>query len=150
MNAWRIVKAVHSADAFSGSGAEKYGGRWNQVGRRVVYCSSSQSLAMLETLVHINPAVPMDYVIFPIRFDASLVTSIARKSIPPNWREEPPPVDCQLSGDAWLKAGKHPILRVPSVIVPDEDNFLLNPLHSDFSKITIGKPIPFSFDGRLL
>lgn len=105
---------------------------------------------MLETLVHINPSVPMDYLIFPISFPASLVTSIARNSIPANWREEPPPVACQLYGDVWSKAGKHAVLRVPSVIVPDEDNFLINPLHPDFSQITIGKPIPFSFDGRLL
>lgn len=150
MKAWRIVKAAHADDAFSGVGAEKYGGRWNRAGRRVVYCSSSQSLAMLETLVHINPSVPMDYVIFPISFAANLVTAIPRNAIPSNWREEPPPTACQLSGEAWLTAGKHTILRVPSVIVPDEDNFLLNPLHPDFSKITIGNPIPFSFDGRLL
>lgn len=150
MEAWRIVKSRHIDTAFSGDGSEKYGGRWNSPGRRVVYASSSQSLAALETHVHLNPAIPLDYVIFRIRFPASLAARITLPDLPPGWREEPPPPACQAIGDRWIATARHAILRVPSALVPDETNFLLNPAHPDFPKIEIGTPQPFRFDPRLI
>lgn len=150
MNAWRIVRRKHAESAFSGYGAEKFGGRWNTPGRRVVYVSSSQALAALETLVHLNPAVPLEYVIFSLKFPASLVARIAAPDLPGNWRDEPPPVSCQAAGDSWVTKARHAVLQVPSVLVPDGENFLLNPDHADFGKIEIGDPEPFPFDPRLL
>lgn len=148
ISAWRIVKEKHSATAFSGEGAAKFGGRWNSQGVRVVYASSTQALATLETLVHINPPVKVNYVIFRIIFDESLVTTST--SLPPGWRLEPPPMRTKLAGDDWVRSGSSPILAVPSVIIPDEINYLINPNHSGFGEVSISAPVPFSFDPRLL
>lgn len=146
--AWRIVKAKHAATAFSGEGARLYGGRWNSVGTSVVYASGSKALAALESLVHLNPPVLFKYVAIPIEFDESLLEKVA--ALPVDWTEEPPPPVTKDIGDLWVKAARSAVLELPSVIIPGEPNYLLNPAHPDFKKIAIGKPEPFSFDPRLL
>jgi RES domain-containing protein len=144
----RIVKARHAATAFDGEGAWLYGGRWNSRGTRVVYTSATLSLAALENLVHLNPPVPLKYVAFSIKFDGRLVEKLT--TLPEEWQEEPPPASTQFIGDLWVKQARSAVLELPSVIIPDEANYLLNPAHPDFRKIVIGIPKPFSFDPRLL
>ena len=146
--AWRIVKAKHAATAFSGEGAAITGGRWNSRGVRVVYASSTLSLAALESLVHLNPPVLFKYVAFPLEFAEALITS--PRSLPAEWALEPPGPASKAIGDAWVQAGQSAVLAVPTVIIPAETNYLLNPLHHEFKKISIGKPQPFAFDPRLL
>ena len=148
--AWRIVKAKHAATAFSGEGAAKTGGRWNSRGVPVVYASSTKSLAALETLVHLNPPVPFKYVAFRLQFDAALVENIPLNRLPADWRVEPPPPSTNAIGDAWLREVRSAVLALPSVIVPGELNYLLNPAHPAFKKISISKPEGFIFDPRLL
>jgi len=63
---------------------------------------------------------------------------------------QPPPAATRTIGDTWAREKRSAILAVPSVIIPEELNYLLNPAHPDFRKIAIGKPAPFSFDLRLL
>src|SRR5215469_7191612 len=127
--AWRIVKARHAATAFSGEGAAISGGRWNSPGIKVVYASLTQSLAVLENLVHISPPVRFEYVRFRVEFDDSLAEKIAVTALPADWRSEPPPPSTQKVGDDWVRAGRSVILAVPSAIIPSEFNFLLNPSH---------------------
>ena len=148
--AWRIVKAKHAATAFSGDGAAKTGGRWNSRGVPVVYASSTKSLAALETLVHLNPPVPFNYVAFRLQFDDTLIENIPLNRLPADWRVEPPPPSTKAIGDAWLREVRSAVLAMPSVIVPGELNYLLNPAHPAFKKISIGKPERFVFDPRLL
>jgi RES domain-containing protein len=148
--AWRIVKEQHAATAFSGEGAARTGGRWNSRGVPVVYTSSTKSLAALETLVHLNPPVRFKYVAIRVRFDTALLEIINPKSLPPNWRVEPPPPSTKQIGDAWVRAGRSAVLALPSVIVSGEPNYLLNPAHPDFKRISIDKPERFAFDSRLL
>jgi RES domain-containing protein len=148
--AWRIVKAKHAATAFSGDGAAKTGGRWNSRGVRVVYASSTKSLAALETLVHLNPPVPFNYVAFRLQFDDALVEKAPLNRLPADWRVEPPPPSTKAIGDAWVRQMRSAVLALPSVIVPGELNYLLNPAHPAFKKISIGKPERFAFDPRLL
>jgi len=148
--AWRIVKAKHAATAFSGDGAAKTGGRWNSRGVPVVYASSTKSLAALETLVHLNPPVPFKYVAFRLQFDATLVENVPLNRLAADWRVEPPPPSTKAIGDAWLREVRSAVLALPSVIVPGELNYLLNPAHPAFKKISIGKPERFVFDPRLL
>jgi len=148
--AWRIVKAKHAATAFSGEGAAKTGGRWNSRGVPVVYASSTKSLAALETLVHLNPPVPFNYVAFRLQFDDTLIENIPLNRLPADWRVEPPPPSTKAIGDAWLREVRSAVLALPSVIVPGELNYLLNPAHPAFKKISIGKPERFVFDPRLL
>ena len=146
---WRIVKEKHAATAFTGEGAAKTGGRWNSRGVFLVYTSATRSLAVLESLVHLNPPVRFKYVAFPVRFDDALLEIFPLRNLPADWRTEPPPPTTKAIGDDWVKAARSAVLVLPSVITGDT-NYLLNPSHPDFKKITIGKPEPFVFDPRLL
>jgi len=148
--AWRIVKAKHAATAFSGDGAAKTGGRWNSRGVPVVYASTTKSLAALETLVHLNLPVPFKYVVIRLQFDDALVEKILLNRLPADWRVEPPPPSTRAIGDAWVRERRSAVLALPSVLVPGELNYLLNPAHPAFKKISIGKPERFAFDPRLL
>ena len=148
--AWRIVKEKHAAAAFSGDGAAKFGGRWNSRGVPVVYTSGTKSLAALEILVHLNPPMFFRYVAFRLEFAESLVETLAVKTLPTDWRDEPPPPSTQAMGDAWARSARTAVLALPSVIISGEPNYLLNPAHPDFRRITIGKPEKFTFDSRLL
>jgi RES domain-containing protein len=148
--AWRIVKAKHAATAFSGEGAARTGGRWNSRGVVVVYASASKSLAALETLVHLNPPVAFKCVAFRIRIDLELVGKLSFLRLPVDWQAEPPAPSSQVIGDAWVREARSAVLEVPSVIIPGESNYLLNPAHRDFRTILIGEPEPFAFDPRLL
>lgn len=147
---WRIVKERHAATAFDGEGAWRFGGRWNSPGTRVVYASESKALAALETLVHLNPPVVLKYVAIGIQFDEALLETMEAKNLPPDWTQEPPSRATQIIGDRWVKEARSAILELPSIIIPSESNFLLNPAHIDFSRITAARPERFSFDPRLL
>ena len=148
--AWRIVREDHGYTAFDGEGAWRFGGRWNSRGTRTVYTSATLSLAALETLVHLNPPVAFKYVAIPIEFDEALVETFATSDLPADWNEEPPPPSTAEIGDRWVKESRSAVLELPSVIIPAEPNYLLNLAHSDFKRIRIGKPTPFSFDPRLI
>jgi RES domain-containing protein len=150
MKAWRITQQKRTRAAFSGEGARLYGGRWNSPGVPVVYVAQSQSLAVLEVLVHLDaPALLKKYVLLAVDFNASLVIDLDRSSLPKNWRSDPIPESVQAVGDQWVASGDSPVLRVPSVLVPEESNFLLNPRHPDFGGIRISRPQAFRFDPRL-
>jgi RES domain-containing protein len=148
--AYRIVREKFAASAFTGEGAALTGGRWNSPGTHVVYTSATASLAALETLVHLNPAMPFNYLLIPIEFDERLIEKIQLASLPGDWREEPPPPSTKRLGDAWAKSARSAILELPSVIIPGETNYLLNTSHPDFKSITLGKPESFAFDHRLI
>lgn len=147
--AWRILKHKRAATAFTGEGAAKTGGRWNSRGVSVVYTSATKSLAILESLVHLNPPVTFTHVAFPLTFADALVEVFPVKNLPADWRAEPPPPSTKAIGDDWVKAARSTVLALPSVIA-GETNYLLNPAHPDFRKITIGKAEPSVFDPRLL
>lgn len=150
LEAWRIVREKHAATAFSGEGASEYGGRWNLPGTRVAYTSESQSLAALELLVHLNPPYFFRYKAIRIEFDESLAEELPEKELPPDWTAEPPSLLTQRLGSQWAEGSRSAVLAVPSIIIPEETNYLVNPLHPDFSRIKIGKARDFVFDRRLL
>jgi RES domain-containing protein len=149
LEAWRIVKAKRVSTAFTGEGAAKTGGRWNSRGVAVVYASATRALAALETLVHLNPLVPFAYKIIRVTFSAELAEHVASK-LPSNWRTSPAPDSTRKLGDAWAREGRSAVLAVPSIIIPDETNYLFNPAHRDFKKVRIGKAVDFAFDARLV
>jgi RES domain-containing protein len=151
LTAWRIVKAKHAAAAFDGEGARVLGGRWNTPGTRMVYTSSTAALAALEMLVHLNRALTLPaYVLIRCTFEKSLVTALDIARLPRDWRSYPAPPQLQTLGDQWAKQGDSAVLRVPSVIVDKEINYLLNPAHRDFHRIRIHAAESFSFDLRLV
>lgn len=151
IHAWGIVKAKHSAGAFSGDSARKFGGRWNSPGVPVVYVAGSISMAMLEMLVHLHSQELLNrYLMFEAAFDDALMMSINLAELPRTWRKSPSPAIIQRIGDDWIAGARSAVLRVPSVIVPAECNYLLNPAHPDFAKITIGLRQSIRFDPRLI
>ena len=150
ITAWRITKAKHAATAFDGEGAKLEGGRWNSPGLPVVYVAENAALAAIEMLVHLDPSILPAYVRIPCTFTDTLVMTLDRDTLPPNWKSSPAPPELQQLGDAWLKSASSAVLEVPSAIIELESNYLLNPSHPDFAAIEIGAPFPFDFDLRLL
>jgi RES domain-containing protein len=138
------------ADDLSGTGARLYGGRWNSVGKPLVYLASSRALAVLEVLVHLPPAlIPSNYCIVTLDVPND-VTEIQLNTLPPNWQEFPEPGVLKTIGDQFITNNKHLLCSVPSAIVKEERNYLLNPAHANFLKVKqVGKE-PFSFDERLV
>jgi RES domain-containing protein len=146
MELFRITRSEFRHD-LSGEGAYQYGGRWNSPRNRMLYTSSRRSLAMLEILVHWQrPTPPPDYVVVVLFIPDALVSD-SIPNIITDWRHNQ-----QWSkevGDQWLKEKESLLLKVPSVVVPAESNYLINPLHQDASFIKIVDVEPFSFDKRL-
>jgi RES domain-containing protein len=145
MRLWRVVKASRANEAFSGEGAFRWGGRWNSPGLRAIYCSDSKALAMLEVLAHMDPNdAPHFWTGFQIEVRRG---QIERVKLPAHWTNE---AYSQRTGDEWLRAGRTLALEVPSVLVPEEMNYLINPLHAEFAKLDLTRRHNFQFDLRLL
>jgi RES domain-containing protein len=149
-NAWRIAKRKHAKTAFSGNGAQKYGGRWNSPGVAMVYTAQTQSLAVLEMLVHLDgPELLQRYVLIGVEIDESMVRQVQPSELPGDWRSSLAPAALRRIGDAWIQNKASAVLHVPSRLVSAESNFLLNPAHPDFKKLIIGEATSFQFDQRL-
>ncbi|NJD19356.1 MAG: RES domain-containing protein [Gemmatimonadetes bacterium] len=149
--AWRIVKSRHAAAAFDGEGARLFGGRWNSPGVPAVYTSESRALALLEVLTGLGDAKRLDsYLLIPAHIPDTSVVQLDRRNLPANWDAYPPPAATQSVGDRWIKEQQSAALRVPSVLVPAEWNYVLNPRHPDFGSIVVGPPEPLLLDPRLI
>jgi len=146
---WRLSPGYHAAKAMSGEGAFRRGGRWNPPGIRVVYCAASRSLAVLEVLANIKqPALLGDqaWTLIPVEVPADLLERPAR--VPETWRDTPYTSATQAFGAEWVQAQRSVALRVPSVVVPGEFNYLLNPAHPAFRRVKVGQAEAFAFDPR--
>lgn len=149
VTAWRLARARY-AD-LTGEGARRYGGRWNSPGRAVVYLSEDAALPVLEVLVHLDLGpefFPDDYVL--MRIELGPLAAVGD-----DWIEEVPDLppsehDCRSLGDGWLASARAPVLRVPSTIVPESRNLLLNPGHPLAERLSEPTNRPFAFDARLL
>ena len=151
VTAWRIVATRFASGAFSGEGARRDGGRWNSPGARMVYTAGTISLALLELLVHLNSGDPIPlYSRCSVRFDGSLVMALDLKQLPKNWRQSPVPGAVRAFGDQWIASGRSAVLKVPSAVVEEESNYLINPVHADFKLFKIGNFQPISLGPRLL
>ncbi|MAU71189.1 MAG: RES superfamily protein [Pseudozobellia sp.] len=150
MIVYRLGKENYKND-LSGIGAEKFGGRWNSKGVRMVYTSQSRALANLEVAVHLTlKLVPKDYYLTAIEIPDELVLPYPEKKLQgKNWKTHPPTSFTQEEGDKFIKSSKNLVLKVPSAIVQGDYNFLINPVHSDIGKIKVLYPELFSFDKRL-
>ena len=147
----RLCLLEYAGSAFSGDGAFLFGGRWNPPGVSMVYAATSLSLAALEMLVHMPVReLPKDYVWIEadLRVEESKVERWPVSSLPRDWRSLEN-AELQAKGAAWSSAAKALAVLVPSVVIPEEWNVLINPLHSAAKNIVVGAPKPFVFDERL-
>ncbi|MGH7106523.1 MAG: RES family NAD+ phosphorylase [Acetobacteraceae bacterium] len=137
--AWRLCREPF-AD-LAGEGARRYGGRWNAPGKRMVYAASSAALAVLEVRVHLDlppDLLPDDFTLVTIDLDHLPIEMVAEV-----------PGDPVGVGHSWLREQRTPVLQVPSAIVPESPNLLLNPGHPMATRARIVARRQFVFDRRL-
>lgn len=149
MRVWRVVPAGHHV--FDGEGTRRFGSRWVPKGLPAIYTSATLSLAALELFVHTDPdLLPADLLAISADIPDDLgVRELKVSDLPGTWREIPAPGELQELGRSWIVAGKAATLSAPSVVVPTERNYVLNPAHADFHRIQIGEAHDFSFDSRM-
>lgn len=154
VSGWRVAAPAFAStqqEMMSGEGAYLHGGRWNRKGTRVVYLGSSLAQASLELLVHLGRAFVLNtYLKMEVSFDESLMQYIDVEDLPEDWAEPTMAPSVQAVGDAWVEARSSLILQVPSAAVRGEYNYLVNPLHTDFKKLTFGPITTFNYDPRLI
>lgn len=151
MIVYRISKTRRISD-LSGIGARLYGGRWNNKGIGIVYTSENRSLATVEYLVHVPISIiPGDLSIASIKIPNLIKPKdVLPSDLPNNWRDYPPPPELTKIGTKWALSNETLLLRVPSSIVENEFNLLINPQHPDMKRISISQIEKFEFDKRLL
>jgi RES domain-containing protein len=139
MKAWRVCRSPFAN--LSGEGARRYGGRWNTPGRPLLYTAENPALAVLEVRVHLDlepDLIPDDYVLMEIDLGlASIKEILGSPEVP------------AIVGDNWLATMETPILKVPSFVVPNSFNFLINPAHPEATDFSVRSMGPFDFDKRL-
>jgi RES domain-containing protein len=154
MRVWRICRAPYAAEAFSGEGARRFGGRWNSRGVPMVYASTSLALAAIELFVHLEPGQAPDDLVY---LSATLpegepARTLESDDLPPAWWTDSPapgvPTTRDL-GDSWVRERSSLALLVPSAPIRSEWNVLLNPLHPRMRELQIEPPQPFVFDARM-
>ena len=149
MKVYRICKAQY-ADKLIASGQEN---RWNIDGMFVLYTASSISLACLENLVHTSGLIVKAnrYKLLEINIPPSAkLSKILLKNLPGDWTVERHRERTQKIGIDWYGKDAELLLQTPSAIIPEENNYLINTRHAQFSKVKISASKPFEFDGRLL
>jgi RES domain-containing protein len=146
---YRIANCNYIKD-LTGTGARLYGGRWNSEGKSMVYLASSRALAVLEVLVHLPPLLlPYNFCLAEIEVPDKNILNLDISTLPDNWKDVSPPAELKQIGNRFIKETKHLVMRVPSSVIPQEFNYLLNPRHTDIKKVKIISTSPFSFDDRL-
>jgi RES domain-containing protein len=149
---YRIAKTQVIRD-LSGTGAMLHGGRWNRKDIPVIYTAESRSLATVEFLVHVSllTLVPKNLSVASLEIpDDTVPEQVSVTDLPKDWRDYPAPPELADLGSEWAIAGRSLVLRVPSVVVPDEFNLLINPKHPDISRVTLSRVEAYALDRRLL
>lgn len=150
MLAWRIAKKKYALDR-TGIGARTYGGRWNTPGVAVIYAGMTPEISAMEMLVHVGDMLPADLVLVRIDLpdDERLYFGCLVADLPPGWDDLPGSTVAVEYGNAFINAGTHLGMIVPSVVMPEASNIIINPNHAAFSNVGMTVIRPFEFDSRL-
>jgi RES domain-containing protein len=149
MLVYRISKTKYAED-LSGEGARRYGGRWNNKTVACVYTSESRALAILEYTANVNiEDIPRSLSITSLEIPDEEIFIVKEKDLPPNWQLSPAPSASKDYGSDLLLKAAHAVIKIPSVIIPSEYNYLLNPLHAVSRKFKIIEVNDFKYDMRL-
>ncbi|MCB0658820.1 MAG: RES family NAD+ phosphorylase [Saprospiraceae bacterium] len=150
MIVYRIGKKKYAGD-LSGRGAQLAGGRWNRKGIPAIYTSESRALSLLEVAVHVPLGiVPESFVLITLDVPDPFIEVLDPQLLPANWQAFPPTDETQQLGDQFLTGMKHLALKVPSAIVRQEVNVILNPMHPDIKQVHVMLIEDFPMDPRLL
>ncbi len=150
MIVYRVVTARYKDSTLTGTGAEKVGGRWNEIGTRAVYCSENISLALLEYYVHSDNIayLPKEILVAKIFIPEDFEIE-ELKALPERWNQYPYSSKTTHVFTSRVVSRDFFALKVPSTIVGLEFNFILNPLYKDFGKVEVLEFIPIPIDNRL-
>jgi RES domain-containing protein len=149
MIVYRLSAEKYKKD-LSGTGAEKAGGRWNSKGMAMLYTSESRALCTTEIAVHTALGnMPDGYHLITIELPDTAIFEIDAANLPADWKSIPHANSTQLIGDDFLRNAQFLIMKAPSVVVPGDFNYLVNPAHPLFKKVKLLKTEPFEFDKRL-
>jgi RES domain-containing protein len=148
---FRVLREAYARAPFDGEGAFLYGGRWSSPGTRLVYTSEHQSLAMLEYFVHLDPEdAPDDLALATADVQENVSRErVKTRGLSAHWRETPAPPELAQIGDGFVKKAETCLLLVPSALAVNENNWLINPQHPDFKKITVHGSEPLQYDPRM-
>ena len=146
-----MLRKAYARSPLDGEGAYLYGGRWSSPGTRLAYTSEHQSLAMLEYFVHLDAGdAPPDLVLVTAEVPDDLPKQgIAVDGVPSSWRRSPAPAELARIGDEFVRQAGYCILTVPSALAPQENNWLLNPLHAGFGRVVVSRIEPLIYDERM-
>lgn len=150
MIVYRLVKDVYRHE-LSGKGAEKYGGRWNSKGRQIIYTAESRALCTAEIAVHTPLGiVPKNFYLQSIELPDTIgMNEIKSSQLTNDWRNFPHEVSTKKIGDTFILESEYLVLKVPSAVIQDEYNYLINPLHRNYSNVKLVTIEEFRFDKRL-
>jgi RES domain-containing protein len=149
MIVYRISKCKFIT-GLTGTGAATYGGRWNSKGIHMIYTAATPSLALLESVVHISNIPVDEYCMASLEIPQDKITEIKLSNLPGNWFVNPPPDSLKSIGDKFIKDNTFLALKLPSAIMMEDFNLLLNPNHPDFAKVKIISARTIPIDKRLL
>ncbi len=126
MKVYRITKTQYAED-LNGTGSKLFGGRWNHIDTPCIYMSESRALSVLEYSVNIHiDFIPRALSLCVFEIDDSQINALKEEDLPGNWRETPVPKSTKDFGTKLLQ--QHAIIRIPSIIIPQEFNYVVNPL----------------------
>lgn len=147
MKVYRVSKTQYAHD-LNGTGSKLFGGRWNHIDTPCIYTSESRALAVLEYSANIAiDFIPRALSLCVFEIDETQIERIAIKALPGNWRNTPAPKSTKDFGTQWLRE-KMGILKIPSIIIPQEFNYLLNPL-SEKPGFELVETYDFVYDLRI-
>ena len=150
MEAYRLSREKYAA-SLSGKGAALKGARWNSIGVEMIYTASNRSLAMAEVAVHLTLAtLPDDYLMLTIYLpDDISIWKLTPADLPIDWNKFPHTNSTPNVGDKFIAENKYCVLEIPSVVTQGDFNLLINPYHSEFSRVKIIVQAKFPFDERI-
>ncbi len=148
MIVYRITDCRYVTD-LSGRGAALYGGRWNSKDTYMVYTAQNHALALLEAVVHIGKVPAKGFCMAAIDIPDESISTLMPDKLPADWQTNPPPDHLKAIGDRFIVSNKYLALRMPSALMMEEYNYLLNPGHPAFNKVKIISQRPIKVDERL-
>jgi RES domain-containing protein len=148
MEVFRISRSKWAED-LSGEGARLFGGRWNRKGTPCLYTSSSRSLAILEYSVNVSlDEIPRSLSIVTLKLPDQFL-DVKIHELPGNWKDVPAPASTREFGTRLLEEGRHLIIRLPSAVIPQEFNYIIDPMHKDHKLCKVVAVDDFVYDPRI-
>ena len=148
---YRLLRHAFAANPLDGEGSYRFGGRWSSPGTRLVYTAGNLSLALLEYLAHLDPSNWPEDLMLAVSEVPDELSRIDLKieELPANWKAYPAPANLCHIGDQFVSNAKAVVLTIPSVLAPTENNWLINPFHPDFQRVSLISTERFKYDQRL-